>query len=260
MPLGRYLGEGKMELLKREVESSTGVQLKTTPRWLIHESRLRERQESGNYRGSSIVITVANNSDATYLCARGLRFGGTLKVVERYWEAGPGSVCPVCCGIGHDRLGKCGQRPAQCTLCAGPHKLEDHKCGVNGCKVGFGKICTHVTAVCANCKGSHQATSGKCPARQKAEKDARKKKGGKAEEKINEIAAKQDKVGEGAITEETEGENANSELREKSADEPEDENPDLDMENTDWAKGPASPLSSVPGDFECHDSENFWEC
>lgn len=48
MPLGRYLGEGKMELLKREVESSTGIKLKTVPRWLIHESRLRERLESGS--------------------------------------------------------------------------------------------------------------------------------------------------------------------------------------------------------------------
>ena len=84
MLLGRYLGEGKMELLKREVKLSTGVQLKTTPCWLIYESRLRERQESGNYRGSFIVITVANNSNATYLCARGLRFERTLKVVERY--------------------------------------------------------------------------------------------------------------------------------------------------------------------------------
>lgn len=176
MPLGRYLGEGKMELCEREVESSTGIQLKINPRWLIHESRLRERQESGNYCGSSIVIIVANNSNATYLCARGLRFGEALKVIERYWEAGPGSVCPVCCGISHDCLGKCGQRPVQCTLCAGPHKLEEHKCGVNGCEAGFGKICTHVTAVCANCKGSHQSTSGKCPARQQAEKKARKKK------------------------------------------------------------------------------------
>ena len=114
MPLGRYLGEGKMELLKREVESSTGVQLKTTPRWLIHESRLRERQESENYCGSSIVITVANNSDATYLYARGLRFGETLKVVERYWKAELRSVCLVCFVIGHDCLGKCEQRLAQC--------------------------------------------------------------------------------------------------------------------------------------------------
>ena len=42
MSLERYLGEGSMELLKREVESSTGIQLKALPRWLINESRLRE--------------------------------------------------------------------------------------------------------------------------------------------------------------------------------------------------------------------------
>lgn len=92
MLLSRYLGEGKMELLKREVESSTGIRLKTVPRWLIPENRLRERQESGNKRGSAIVITVANASEASYLCAKGLRFGGGLKVVEKFWEAGPGSI------------------------------------------------------------------------------------------------------------------------------------------------------------------------
>ena len=43
-------------------------------------------------------------------------FGGALKVVEKYWEAGPGSVCLICCGIGHDRQGSCGQKPAKCTV------------------------------------------------------------------------------------------------------------------------------------------------
>ncbi len=56
--------------------------------------------------------------------------------------------------------------------------------------MGFRKICTPVTAVFANCKGSHQAIFGKCRARQKTEKEARKKKGGKSKKKINEIAAK----------------------------------------------------------------------
>lgn len=41
MSLERYLGEGKMALFKREVESSTGIELKTTPRWLVSEDRLR---------------------------------------------------------------------------------------------------------------------------------------------------------------------------------------------------------------------------
>ena len=43
MSLDRYLGERKMELLKQEVESSTGIQLKTLPHWLINENRLRKQ-------------------------------------------------------------------------------------------------------------------------------------------------------------------------------------------------------------------------
>ena len=72
MSLDRYLGDGKMELLRREVESSTGIQLKTIPRWLISETRLREQQESGQKRGSAIVITVKGESEAKQLCASGL--------------------------------------------------------------------------------------------------------------------------------------------------------------------------------------------
>ena len=113
----------------------------------------------------------------THLCAKGLRFGGTFKVVERYWEAGPGLVFPICCGISHNRLGKCGERPTKCTICAGTHKLEEYKCGMKGCETGFGMICSNVTAVCANCKGGHQATLGKCL--------AKKKKSDKSTEKIN---------------------------------------------------------------------------
>lgn len=43
MPLDRYLEERKMELFKREIEFSTGIQLKTTSRWLIYKARLKER-------------------------------------------------------------------------------------------------------------------------------------------------------------------------------------------------------------------------
>lgn len=165
MPLERYLGERKMELLKIEVESSTGVQLKTIPRWLIYEDRLRKKQELGNYRGLSIVITVANNSDAIYLCAKRQRFRGALKLVERYWEAGEGSVCLICYGISHEWLGRCGERLSQYTICVGPYSIEEHRCGVNGCEVGFGKIFSHVTALCINYRGGHQITSAKCSTR-----------------------------------------------------------------------------------------------
>ena len=176
MPLERYLGEGKMEVLKREVESATGIELRALPRWLISESRLREEQTTKNKQGSAIVITVSSESEAKKLCASGLRFGGIVRVVERYWESGPSSVCMTCCGIGHERMGKCGDRKPRCVMCAGPHKLEDHQCGVTGCHKGKGKMCIHITAKCANCEGDHCANSNRCTQRHKAELDARKYK------------------------------------------------------------------------------------
>ena len=61
-------------------------------------------------------------------------------------------------------------------ICAGAHKTEDHRCGVTGCTVKMGKICTHVTPKCANCGGKHQATAFRCPARAKAQAEAWKKR------------------------------------------------------------------------------------
>ena len=123
MLLERYLGLEKMELLRREVESSTGISLKTMPCWLINKNRLREEQEINNKRGSAIVITVSNENEAKQLVASGLRFGGSIKRVEKFWDAGPGSVCMKCCGIGHERLGNCGNRLEKCVICAGDHAV-----------------------------------------------------------------------------------------------------------------------------------------
>ena len=97
-------------------------------------------------------------------------------MVERFWEVRPRSVCPICCGVGHDRLRNCEKRPPQCTLYAGPHRLDEHRCGVNGCQSGSRKSCSHVTPTCANCQSRHQATFFKCPVRYKAEKETRKRK------------------------------------------------------------------------------------
>ena len=126
MPLDRYVGLGKMELLKREVEFSTGVSLKATPCWLISEDRLKEQQATNNQYRSAIVITVSNKHVAKQLIASGLRFGRMVKKVEKFWKAEPGSVCLRCCGISHKRLEKCGNRPKKCVMCAGKHQVNEH--------------------------------------------------------------------------------------------------------------------------------------
>lgn len=48
MCLEKYLGEEKMELLKREVELSAGIQLKIPLHWLISKDQLRQAQITGN--------------------------------------------------------------------------------------------------------------------------------------------------------------------------------------------------------------------
>ena len=172
-----------MKVLCREIKSSTGIKLKTIPRWLMSEARLEEHLETGNERGSAIVITVGNEADVSKLCAKGLRFGGVPKVVEKYWEAGPNSMCMTYSGIGHDRLKRCNERPVQCVICAGAHKSENHRDGVTGCVAKIGRICIHVIPKCANCGDNHQATAFRCPARQKGQAVAWKNRSKKAKDR-----------------------------------------------------------------------------
>ena len=122
------------------------------------------------------MITVKREAEAKKLCVLGLRFGGVVKVVERYWEAGPSSVCMICCGIGYQQMKCCGDWPQKCIIYASFHKMEDHQCGVAGCKKRKGKICVYVTPKCANCTGAHAANSLRCTSRHKAEINTRKEK------------------------------------------------------------------------------------
>ena len=217
MSLERYLGEGKMELLCREIESSTGIQLKRVSRWLITESRLEERLESGTGRGSAIVITVGTSEEATKLCSKELRFGGAKKVVEKYWEAGPSSVYMSCAGVDHDRLRECGDRAVQYVICTGAYKAENNRCEMTGCTIKMGKICTHVTPKCANCGANHQATAYKCPAWLKAQAEAWREKSQKLQAK--------DKQPTVSPTLEEEPEERSTKM-------------DLDITVTLWAKSP----------------------
>ena len=106
------------------------------------------------------MITVSNEIEAKRLLANGLCFGGAVKKVEKYWEAGLRLVCIRCCGIGHERQGSYEDRPERCVMCAGAHPASEHQCGVNGCNKGIGKLCIHIVARCTNCQSSHPANSG----------------------------------------------------------------------------------------------------
>ena len=84
MSLAKYLREGKMELFYWEIKSSIEIKLKTVFCWLISESQLKKRRKFGIRKRSVIVFIVSTSKKAAKLCSKGLRFGGALKVVEKY--------------------------------------------------------------------------------------------------------------------------------------------------------------------------------
>lgn len=153
-----------------------------------------------------------------------------MRVVERYWEAGPGSVCMTCCGIGHERMGSCGDRAPQCIICSGPHKMEEHYCGVAGCVKGKGKICAHVTAKCANCGGNHTANSPRCVSRHKADLEARKCKKEISQKEKEKIPVEDASQEDDTRTEES------LELESERREESPVTDTEMELESSDWAQ------------------------
>ena len=59
------------------------------------------------------------------------------------------------------------------AICAKEHTTGDHRCSVEGCRVGKGRMCSHTTAKCANCGGPHGARADACQAKRIAQHAAR---------------------------------------------------------------------------------------
>lgn len=125
MLLERHLGKGSMKLLKRNVEFSIGIELKTLLCWLINKNRLREQQETRKRR-SVIIIIIKRNVKVKKLCASGLCLWEVIWFVESYWKAGFSLVCMICYGIGHQEIGSCRDQPEKYVICARSYKVEDH--------------------------------------------------------------------------------------------------------------------------------------
>lgn len=158
--LDRYMGEGRLQVAREEIELMTDEQLPYAPRW-IKEDSLHERFHSGLIKRSTLVLTVKSKRAADAMLAKGLSFGGRRHEVERFWETGEGGMCMRCCG--RDHFGKCTEE-AKCFVCAGDHEGSKHLCAVQGCDKKS-EPCAHQVAKCTNCKGQHPATSRRCPER-----------------------------------------------------------------------------------------------
>ena len=169
VPVRRYLTCG-LGLAREEIELGTEFRLKRNPTWLRSSREL----QSNTKKGSTIVVTVGSLEEARKILVHGIRFGGYRYRTEHFWEVGVDTVCPRCCQLGHRSFKACGNHPACCFICAGPHEGSEHVCRVVDCQAKPGIACQHMPAKCGNCGGPHTATAGNCPGKREARKRIRK--------------------------------------------------------------------------------------
>lgn len=122
------------------------------------------------------MITIKKKVEIKKLCASGLRFGSAVKVVKRYWDAGPGLVCMTCCDIKHQQMRSCGDQPQKYIIYTNAYKVEDYQWKVIGCHKRKGQIWVYITSKCVNYIVAHAFNSPWCVSRHKVEISAKKYK------------------------------------------------------------------------------------
>jgi len=146
--------------LREEIEAENeGIVIPTQVRWLANPRTISERRQNGEIAASSVVLVVKGSSVAQRVVKKDIKVAGVWYHVETYTNEGPGSRCELCRGWGHIE-NKCGSK-AKCGSCSGHHRTSDHKCNVVGCTAMQGSLWGHRLEKCPNCKGNHNAFSGR---------------------------------------------------------------------------------------------------
>ena len=126
-------------------------------------------------RYTSIVVSVP--SDDVEQIVPNVLVHGRWKKAAVVWNANPTKQCTKCYPYGHPEQG-CKADKHTCPICAGKHRLKDHKCSSPTCpSKGDRKViadCCPVTpSKCIACGGNHPAFHAECPVKVKAKADAK---------------------------------------------------------------------------------------
>ena len=105
----------------------------------------------------AISIIVKKKSKAKHLCAFRLQLKRNIRIVERYLEAKPSSVCVTCCGIRYKKMGSCKKKSFQYIICYVTYMVKQHCCNIADCNKDKRKTCAHMTTKYANYEISNLA-------------------------------------------------------------------------------------------------------
>ena len=160
--------------LREELEAeNSGVHIPAELR-LLGGAKVQARFQANKHGSSSVLAAVLGETTFDRLCkSGGARLLGHRYEVDAFKEAWrPDAFCSRCSGWKHIAP-HCLAAAPSCALCAKDHLTTDHRCPVEGCRVGKGHPCPHGAAKCANCGGSYGARADACAAKREARLSAR---------------------------------------------------------------------------------------
>ena len=117
-------------------------------------AKVRARFQEKKEGASSVVAAVLGEASFYRLCRYGIRLLGARHDVDAYEEVRPNAFCSRCSGWGHIAP-HCTATDSKCSICSGDHEATNHRCPVEGCKVGRSRPCPHGVVKCANCGGTN---------------------------------------------------------------------------------------------------------
>jgi len=167
VPYAQYRhASGLADLRERiEAENEGVVVPPFSMRWMRSRKVLEQHYQDGRLpqNAATVVFKVCSKAAGekllTEMWVAGVKFRAIPFIADR-----ADTLCGRCSRWGHSEFRCYWGGPPVCTICAGPHRTEGHKCEVATCGK-IGKVCTHTAMKCSNCGGCHPAKDGRCKAK-----------------------------------------------------------------------------------------------
>jgi len=174
VPYDRYRHQNGLEDLKEQIEAENPGVVIPPPsmKWMRLVSTIERQYQDGRLprNAASVIFKVPGKVAAQKLLVE-MWVAGNRFCTLPYIPDRADTLCSTCSQWGHSEF-RCQQAAATCTICAGAHRTEEHRCEVAICgKVG--KVCPHTEMKCPNCGGRHPAQDARCQAKRAAIEIAR---------------------------------------------------------------------------------------
>jgi len=166
VPYDWYRHQNGLADLSEQIEAENPGVVVPPPsmKWMQSVSAIERYYQAGHLptNAASVIFKVPGKVAAQKLLVEMWVAGNKFRALP-YIPDKADTLYGMCGQWGHSEF-RCQQAAAICTICAGTHRTEDHRCEVVTCgKVG--KVCPHTEMKCPNCGGGHPAQDARCRAK-----------------------------------------------------------------------------------------------